>query len=137
MLVLLKVKNISVSKYKSKEFALTALYIPSFDRKNSDIYACIKCELHLIDHLKANMLIVNNVLYTKSFSIDLTNASAQIGSCRVDIVISARYHSDFLKRGVLANTTTFIPPKSEVLILFQQVCLSASQNFLFYPFFQQ
>ena len=83
------------------------------------------------------MLIGNNVLYNKGFTINLANASAHILSCEVTIIISAKNHSQFLKRNVLANTTTFIPPKSEALVNVRQIPLPDSHNFLFQPFCQK
>ena len=137
MPVPLKVRGIGASRHESNEFALTALYIPGLDREGSEVYACIKCELHLVEGLKANMLIGNNILCTEGFTINLASASAHILSCGVTIVINARNHSQFLRRNVLADATTFIPPKSEAFINFQQIPLPDSRDFLFQLFPQQ
>ena len=137
MPVPLKVKGIGASRHESKEFALTALHIPGLDREGSEVYACIKCELHLVEGLKANILIGNDIHCTEGFTINLASAYAHILSCGVTIVINARNHSQFLRCNVLANATTFIPPKSEALIDFQQISLPDSCNFLFQPFPQQ
>lgn len=64
------------------------------------------------------MFIGNNVFYIEDFTINLASASAYILSCEVTIVISAKSHSQFLKRNILANATTFLPPKSEALVGF-------------------
>lgn len=88
-----KVRGIGASKHKSDEFFLTALYIPGLDQRGTKVYACVKCKLHLVQGLKANMLIGENVLYTKSFIINLASISAQILSIGVTIVASARSHS--------------------------------------------
>lgn len=76
--VLLKVRNIGASKHKSREFALTTFYIPGFNYDQRKVYIYIKCKLYLIEGLKANMLIGNNILYTKSFLINLLNFSIYI-----------------------------------------------------------
>lgn len=83
------------------------------------------------------MLIGNDILCTEGFAINLASVSAHILSCGVTIVVDVRNHSQFLKRKVLANATTFIPPKSEALINFQQIPLPDSRDFLFQPFPQQ
>ena len=134
MPVPLKVRGIGASRHKSREFALTALYMSGLDKEGSGVYACVQCELYLVDGLKANMLIGNNVFCTEGFTINLANASAHIISCGVTIVISARNHLQFLRRNVLANTTTFIPPKSEALVDVRQIPLPDSRDFLFQPF---
>ena len=116
MPVSLKVKGIGAFRHESGEFALTTLYMPDLDREGSEVYPCVHCELHLVDGLNANMLIGNDVFCTEGFTIHLANASVHILSYGVTIVISARNHSQFLKRNVLANTTTFIPPRSKAFV---------------------
>lgn len=78
------------------------------------------------------MPIGNDVLSIEGFLINLADASAHISSCGVDITISDRYYSEFLKRRMLAHATTFIPPKSEAFVLFQQIPLPDTRNFFFY-----
>lgn len=119
MLVLLKIRGISTFKYKSKKFFLITFYIPGLNQEVSDIYVCIKCKLHLVDGLKANMLIGNNVFYIEGFSIDFANVFAQIASYRINIIISARHYSKFLKCKVLANITPCILLKPKAFVFFQ------------------
>lgn len=128
----LKVKGIGVSKHESEKFALTGLYILSFNQEGLEIYTCIKYKLYLIEGLKINMLIGNNVFYTKGFSINLANVFTHIPSYGVDIVISAQYHSKFWKHKVLANTTTSILSKFKAFVPFWQISLSDLRDFLFH-----
>lgn len=76
------------------------------------------------------MLIDNNVLYIKDFLINFANVFIHIRSCGVDIVIIVKYHSQFLKRKILSNTATFILPKFKGLVLFIEILLPNSCNFL-------
>lgn len=122
----LKFKGINTSKYELEEFILAIFYIPSFDHLKAEVYAYIRCELYLFDGLKANMLIGNNVLGTESCFINLDTSLAHVGSCNIDIYISAKHLLYFLNRKVLANTTTFIPPKSEALVSLKQMLLPDS-----------
>ncbi len=131
MPVSLKVRGIGASKHESGQFALTTLYIPSTDEKGREVYASITCELHLVDGLKANMLVGNDVLCTEGFAGNLYNSSALIHSCGVRININARQHSQFLRHRALASASTIIPPHSEVLIVFQRIKLPDSRDFLF------
>lgn len=115
MPVLLKVKNIGISKYKSGKFVLTAFYILNFNQVSFKVYVYIKCKLYLFESLKENILISNNILYNKSFFINLINCFVYISSRRLDIIISARYNSKLLKYKILANIITFILLKSKAL----------------------
>lgn len=137
MPVLLKVRGIGASKHESGDLALTTIYIPGFDGNGREVYASITCELHLVDGLKANMLVGNDVLCTEGFAINLSSSSALIHSCGVSIDINARQHSKFLRHRALASASTIIPPRSEALVAFRHIKLPDSRNFLFYPSPQQ
>ena len=114
----LKVKGIGTSRHKSEEFALTVFNIPGLDREGSEVYACIKYELHLVEGLKRNILIGNNILCIEGFTINLARSSAHILSYGVAIVINARNHLQFLRQNILANATKFILLKSEAFVNF-------------------
>ena len=137
MPVPLKVRGIGASKHESGHFALTMLYIPGTNEKGHEVYASITCELHLVDGLKANILVENDVLYTEGFAINLYNSSALIHSCGVRIDINARQHSEFLRHRALVSASIIISPHSEVLVAFLRIKLPDFRDFLFSPAPQQ
>lgn len=92
MLVPLKIRGIGASRHNSKKFAIIAFYVPGLDQRGSEVYIYIQCKLYLIESLKANMLIGNNVLCIKGFTINFASASAHILSCGVTIVINTKNH---------------------------------------------
>lgn len=133
ILVILKVRGIVTSNYELNEFDFAAFYILSLNRRGGlEVYVYIRYALHLIEGLKANVLIGNNVFYIKSFTINLINASADILEDQISIDITTKTHSQFLRYNILTNTTIFVLSESKVLILFWQIALSDLQDFLFY-----
>lgn len=123
MPILLKVRDIGASKYKLRKFALMILYISGFSWNGTNVYIYIKYELHLVESLKTNMLISNDIFYIGSFSINFSSISTHIQSCSVDIAINVKHHVQYLKCKVLANVITFISLKSEALVLFKRIFL--------------
>lgn len=109
MPVPLKVRGIGASKNKSGDFAFTTIYIPGIDEKGHKVYMSINCELHLVDGLKTNMLVGNDVLCIEGFAINLSTSSAFIHSCGVKIDINARQNSEFLRRKALVSASTIVP----------------------------
>lgn len=85
-----KVKNIGASKYKSRNFAFTRIYIPGVVKKGREIYTSINYKLHQVDGFKANMLVGNNVLCNVGLAINLSPSFAPLHSCDVKINITAR-----------------------------------------------
>lgn len=93
----LKVRGIDALKQKSEDFAFTTIYISGIDEKSRKVYEFISYKLHLVDKLKANMLIDNDMLCTEDFSINLSTSFALIHSYSMKIDINARQHSKFLR----------------------------------------
>lgn len=79
----LKIKGIGVSKYILGEFSLTIINISDINKKGQQTYTFIGCKLYLVNRLKTNMLIDNDVLYMKSFTIVFSSTSSLIHSCGV------------------------------------------------------
>lgn len=100
MPVLLNIKGIGALKHKSRNFGFTIIYIPGIDKKDCEVYASISYKLHLIDRLKANMPVDNNILCTRGFTINFSTSFAFIHSCGVKIDINARQYSKFLRRRI-------------------------------------
>lgn len=94
------------------------VFILSFDENGREVYTSITCKLHLINRLKANMLVENDVLCTEGFAINRSSSSALIHSCDIRIDINARQHSKFLRHRGLASASTIIPSCLEALITF-------------------
>lgn len=94
------------------------LYISGFSLGTLRIYAYIKCKLHLVNNLKANILIDNNILCIKSFLINFFNNFTYIQNYNVNIVISAKYYSKFLNYKFLVNAAIFILLQSKASVLF-------------------
>lgn len=83
------------------------------------------------------MLINNEVLCTKEFLINFTNAFVHILEYGVNIEIITKNYSQFLRCNILANPTIFILSKSKTLISFWQMSFLNLYDFLFYFYPQQ
>lgn len=86
----LYIKEIRTSKYKSAQFTALFLSFPGENQAEQQVYASIKYELHLVNGLRANVLVGNNILSPEGFTINISNNCAIIGSCGVTIAINVR-----------------------------------------------
>ena len=98
----LKVRGIGASKHKSAQFAELSLFLPGEDNEGQKVYASIRCELHLVEGLRANILIGNDIFAPESFVLNVGLGHALVGSCGVKIAIRARQRGQFLKKRLLA-----------------------------------
>ena len=129
----LNVRGIGTSKYESAQFATISLYFPGEDQAGQRVYTSIKCELHLVDGLRANILVGNDILSPEGFAINVSKNCTFIGSCGVTITINAKRRGQFLKRKLLASDDNVIPPCSKSMIPLAPVSLPDDRDFMFHP----
>lgn len=133
MSTFLKVREIGASKHKSGEFAALSLYFPGKNSTGQLVYASLTCEIHLVEDLKANLLIGNDIMSLEGFVIDVKGKNALIGSCGVTVPIDARQREQFLTRKLLASQETVLSPQSEAMVLLVPMPLPDDCDFLFHP----
>ena len=93
----------------------------------------LRREIHLIDNLKANMLIGNDVLDPKDVVINPVKRQAFIISTEATIPVDIRSSKASIQRPVHIRKTTVISSQSEVAISIHHASLPASRDFLFEP----
>ena len=129
----LRVRGIRAPKHKSGEFAALSLYFPGKNNTGQLVYASLTCKIHLVEDLKANLLIGNDIMSPEGFVIDVKGKSALIRSCGVTVFIDTRQRGQFLTRKLLASQEIVLPPQSEAMVLLVPIPLPHDRNFLFYP----
>lgn len=133
MAVPLRVHGIGTSKHESDEFVSMAIYFLGVDKHKQLVYACIHREMHLVNGLKANMLVGKDIIMPKSIMIDLANSITFITSCNIRIAITARERSQPLRKKLMVDTTVSLPPNSESLIPVMHGTLPFDHDFFFQP----
>lgn len=133
MSIPLKIRGIGTSKHKSAQFVEVSLFLPGESNKGQKVYISVRCKLHLVEGLRANILIGNNILALKSFVLNIGLGHVLIESCRVKITIKARQKSQFLKKRLLAEKDKVIPPRFETMVPLLLVFLPDDRDFLFHP----
>ena len=98
----LKVRGIGTLKHESAQFAELSLFLLGEDNEEQKVYASIRCKLYLVEGLRANILVDNDILAPESFVLNVGLGHALVGSCGVKIAIRARQRGQFLKKRLLA-----------------------------------
>lgn len=129
----LKVRGIGASKHESSEFAALSLYFPSKNSVGDLVYPAIRCEIHLVESLRANILVGNDIMSSEAMVINLGKKTAIIGTCGVSIDVNATQRGQFLTRKLLTNQDSVIPPRSKAMISLEKLPLPDDRAFLFYP----
>ncbi len=90
MSTLLKVRGIGTSKHESSEFAALSLYFPGRNGSRDLVYAALRGEIHLVEDLRTNLLIGNDIISLEGIMINLGKKTALIGACEVTIDMNAK-----------------------------------------------
>lgn len=83
MAVPLKLRSIRTSKHESDKFVSMSIYFLEVDKHKQLVYTYIYCKMYLVDSLKANILVENNIIVLEGIMIDLANFTIFITSYNI------------------------------------------------------
>ena len=102
-------------------------------KNGNEMISFIQRKIHLVDNLKTNMLVGNDITDPESFSINMAKKHAIVESTDASISLNVRSPKVAVHRLIHLRSTTVIPPHVEMAIPVHNVNLFASRNFLFEP----
>ena len=129
----IKFRGIDASKHESSEFTALSLYFPGKNAVGDLVYAALRCEIHLMEGLRTNLLVGNDIMSLEAMVINLEKKTAIIGTCGISIDENARQRGQFLTKKLLTNQDSVISPRSEAIISLKNLPLPDDQDFLFHP----
>lgn len=88
----LKVRGIGTLKHETDKYVLELLYFPAIGNKSQCVIVCIYCELHIVNNLRANIFIRNNIIGAKGMIINIAKEKAYIPGCKTIVPITAKHH---------------------------------------------
>lgn len=106
----LHVKSIGTAIHLSKNFIHIPFYFFGTNNNSKSVLAEIKQEVHLVEKLKIEMLVGNDILVLKRFILDLSNKETTISSCNTKIKILMKFRGQFISKKILAIKNFVIPP---------------------------
>lgn len=133
MVTLLKIRDIRFSRHELDKFISMFLYFPGINSTNRPAYTHFYKKFHIVEVLKANLLVNNDILAIKRVIIDLANKSAIILNCQMIIFITAKPRGQPVQRKMLVDRSLIIPPEFEALMQFVYSSFLDNQDFLFNP----
>ena len=124
MIFFITIRGLDVNKHSTNKYVIVFRYFSSIDENENSVKTLIIREIHLIENLKANVLIDNDILNSEKFDIFISTLSAYIESCNVIIFISVNNRSNSRTISIHATKTMIISSKSEQTIFIHKISLS-------------
>ena len=122
------------------EYVILTLYIDGIAKDGTPKTACLTTEVHLIDDLKANMLIGNDTMVPQGIAIDYDSQTIKFAKCEnlaapIDILTRSEPHA---KRTIKAKNAVMVPPRSTIDVpVIYNGSIPQDRDFLFEPGCQQ
>ena len=130
MITSLKVRSIDSITHEISEFVMISIYFLDTNKFEKSALANIIREIHLIDGLKINMLIENDILELEGFIIDVSKRTTTVNSCEIIIELFIKQRDFFVRRNILSNHRIIVSLDSQARISFDYN-ISEERNFLF------
>ena len=128
----LKVRGLGTHRHESSEYAICDIHLKG-EKDGKPVTSVLRREIHLVDNLKANMLIGNDIIGSEGIVIDPVKKQAFITSTGATIPIEVRSPKNNIQRPVHIRKTTIVPPHTEVAVPINGTSLPKTRDFLFEP----
>jgi hypothetical protein len=135
MITSLNVRGLKINKHETFEYIIVIIFFVEKVQKKLT-RELIRREVHLMNDLKANMLIDNDILESEEIFIDEVNSKATIASCN-NMIISIEIRTlvkRMINKTLHARKFIVISSHSIIIISIHRSNLSLTRDFLFESF---
>ena len=115
------------------EYILISMYIPVIKGDDIKVLYRIHREIHLVDNLKAHMLLSNDVIGSKKIVLDIAQSKIYINSCEVIAIITSRQRDLYQRRIIHVRRSLIIASRSDVMISIDTSKGLSERDFIFEP----
>ena len=89
--IFITVQDLDAQKHNIDKYAIAFMYFADTDDKKRKVKTLITKKIYLIDNLKTNMLINNDILRFKFIDISIFTKSTNVDSCKVIVFIKLKH----------------------------------------------
>ena len=127
------VRGIGSNQLDSREYAILPMYFAGETKDGSTVLAKIEREVHIVENLKAKLLVGMDILGPELVDIYVSKKEVYLGAHGVTVPIEIRPRGTPIRRIVHARSTMVVPPHTELLIPVHYVGDLPDRDFLFEP----
>ena len=127
----LRVKGIGSASHDTDEYITITFYLPG-TKDNQKVLFSMTRELHLVNDLRAKMLIGNDIIGPEGIVLDIGQGHATIGN-GVQIDIVARQRKERFRTPVQAKDHSIVSPHSSRVLPIRAITVPEDRDFVFEP----
>ena len=126
----ISIRDLDTAQHWFSDYVIIFIY---FSNKKNEIVVKIMItrEIHLIDNLKINMLIENDLMKSKKIDINVTKETAHIDSCDVIVALNVKTFRTIVHTSIHARKTIIVFSHIEIVLSIHFTTIFANRDFLF------
>ena len=130
MIIFLKIRDLNTNRHQIWKYAICDIHLSDI-KNEKKITFLFSREIHLINELKINMLLNNDIIDSKQIVFDVTKKFVYIDSIDVFITLNIRSSKIVVQRLIHLLKIIVVSSHAELTISIHNVNLSTNRNFLF------
>ena len=125
-----KIRDLNTNRHENWKYVICDIYLSNI-KNDKNVALIIRREIHLIENLKINILLDNNIIKTKKFFIDIIKRQISIFNIDVIISLKIKFLKQIIQRSIHIKKTIIVSSYNEITISINYVNLLNTRNFLF------
>ena len=130
MISSLKIRDLNTNRHEIWKYVICDIYLLNI-KNDKKIMLFIQREIYLINNLKINILIKNDITSVEKFIIDMTKKHVIINNINVFIALNIRSFKIVIQRLIHLRKIIVIFLHAKMIIFVHNVILSINRDFLF------
>ena len=131
MIIFITIRDLKTDKYIINEYVIIFMIFTEKNDKKNNVRVMFRREAHIMNNLKINILMKNEILSFKEIFIDFEKSIARINSCSVIVFIEMRTFNKTVFKSIHLRKTITISARSKIPISMHHFNISNNRNFLF------
>lgn len=131
MTTLVTIRDLEISKHQIDEYVIVSLYMIEKNKQENEIRTMFCREVHLVNDLKANILIDMNIMSFESIVVDSSTRIARIESCKIIVLVEIRTSNNIISKSIHLRKSIIISSRMKFLVQVHHFVVSKDRDFLF------
>ena len=131
MIIFIIIRDLKIDKHIINEYVIVFMIFTEKNDKKNDVRVMFRREAHIINNLKINIFMKNEIMNFEKIFVDFEKSIARINSCSVIVFIEIRIFNKIVFKSIYLRKTITIFARSKVSILMHHFNVSNNRDFLF------
>ena len=125
------VRDVDSKKHFLNKYAIIFMYFFEVNKNDKSVKIMIIKKIHLINNLKANMLLSIDFIDSEKIDINILNKIVHIDNCEIIVFLKVRIFRVIVQTSIHATKTTYVFFRSEIFLSIHHIVMSTDRDFFF------